>query len=148
MRIDLTDVSPVKKTMTIEVPPEEVARETDSVLRSYAAKAKIPGFRKGKVPRSVLERMYGPSLAEQIEQTLVGETLMDAVETVGLEAVAEPSIEATPPAPDVSFRYTARIEVKPQVELPDLEGLAAQRPSVCHQRFRRRGLGLDADDTA
>ena len=54
MKIDLTDLSPVKKRMSIEVDPKDVQRETDSVLRGYARKARIPGFRKGKAPLSVM----------------------------------------------------------------------------------------------
>ena len=79
-----------------------------------ARRASVKGFRPGKVPRSVLERLYGAMLLEDVERALVAETLPEAVEQVGVEPVAEPAIESGPPAPDAPFRYTARIEVKPQ----------------------------------
>jgi trigger factor len=90
----------------------------------------VRGFRPGKAPRSVLERLYGPSVAEQIESTLVAETLPDALERAGIEPVAEPAIESAHPSEDREFRYTARVEVKPAINLPDTAGLPARRPRV------------------
>ena len=130
VQVESHEESPILHRVEVEVAAKRVAKAYDRAYRDLAKQANVKGFRPGKVPRPVLERMYGPALAEQIEQTLVSETLMDAVESAGLEAVAEPAIEATPPEAGSSFRYTARIEVKPSVELPDLAGLAASRPSV------------------
>ena len=54
MKIDLTDVSPVRKEMSVEVPAEDVEREKNNLLKSYRSKARIPGFRPGKAPMSVI----------------------------------------------------------------------------------------------
>jgi trigger factor len=89
----------------------------------------VKGFRPGKVPRSVLKRMYAGSIGEQIEGTLVAETLPAAIRKAGIEPVSEPSIDARPPEEGAGFRYSADVEVKPVVTLPDLDGLPAQRPS-------------------
>ncbi len=129
-QVESHEETPILHRVEVEVAAGRVKKAFDRAYKDLAKQANEKGFRPGKVPRSVLERKYGASLAEQIEQTLVGETLMDAVESAGLEAVGEPAIEASTPEPDASFRYTARIEVKPHVELPDLKGLPAQRPSV------------------
>lgn len=122
--------SPILHRLEVEVARQRVQRAFERAYRELGRSVKVKGFRQGKVPRSVLERLYGAALAEQIEQTLVGETLLDAVEQAGLEPVAEPSIEAAAPAADASFRYTARVEVKPPIELPELAGLAARRPRI------------------
>ena len=58
----------------------------------------------------------------------MSETLPEALTEADVIPVAEPSIDATPPAPDAPFHYTARVEVKPEVTLPDLTGLAGRRP--------------------
>ena len=63
MKIELTDLSPVKKSLTIELDEETVAKETASVLKSYAAKAQIPGFRKGKAPKSVIKSRFAKQRA-------------------------------------------------------------------------------------
>jgi trigger factor len=69
-------------------------------------------------------------MAEEVERTLVQQTLADAIELTGLEPVAPPAIDASPAAADADFSYVARVEVKPGIELGEIEGLPAQRPSV------------------
>ena len=130
IHVDSAAESPVLHRVEVEVAAKRVNRAFDRAYRDLARQARVKGFRPGKAPRSVLEKLYGGSVAEQIEQTLVSETLVEAVEQTGLEAVAEPAIEAGAPEPDAAFRYTARIEVKPEIELPELSGLPAQRPRV------------------
>jgi trigger factor len=91
---------------------------------------RIKGFRPGKAPRAVLERMYGASVREEVERLLVSQTFAAAVERSGIVPVVEPDIEAEPPQLGQAFRYTAQVEVKPKLELPDLDGLPATRPLV------------------
>jgi len=130
IRVDSAAETPVLHRVEVEVDASRVNRAFDRAYRDLARQARVKGFRPGKAPRSVLEKLYGGSVAEQIEQTLVSETLVEAVEQAGLDAVAEPVIEAGAPEPDTAFRYTARIEVKPAIELPELSGLPARRPRV------------------
>ncbi len=122
--------SPILHRVEVEVAAKRVAKAFDRAYRELARQVNVKGFRPGKAPRSVLERLYGPSLAEQLEQTLVAETLAEAIEQTGLEPVSEPAIESQGAKGGESFRYTARVEVKPAIELPDLAGLPAQRPRV------------------
>ncbi|HJO22918.1 MAG: trigger factor [Myxococcota bacterium] len=130
IRVDAQAETPVLHRLEVEVDASRVKRAFDRAYRDLARQARVKGFRPGKAPRSVLEKLYGGSVAEQIEQTLVSETLVQAVEQAGLEAVAEPAIEAGAPEPDTTFRYTARIEVKPAIELPELSDLPGRRPRV------------------
>ena len=74
--------------------------------------------------------MYGASLAEEIERMLVRASLQTAVEVAELVPVVEPQIEAGLPEEGKSFQYTARIEVKPEIELPELTALSGTRPIV------------------
>jgi trigger factor len=130
LQIETAEEGPVARRLEVAVAPERVRRAFDRAYRELARSARVPGFRPGKVPRSVLERLYGHSVAEQIEQTLVAETLPEALERVGIAPVAEPAIDASHPSADREFRYTARVEVKPVIELPDTSGLPARRPRV------------------
>jgi trigger factor len=114
----------------VSVDRKRVQRAYDRAYRELARRAPVRGFRPGKVPRSVLEKLYGAQVGEQIEQSLVAETLAAALEQAGLEPVAEPAIAAKAPAADAEFVYTARVEVKPVFELPELSGLPARRPKV------------------
>ena len=130
VRVRANAESGVLHTLEVEVDARRVKRVFDRAYRDLAKRVPVKGFRPGKTPRSVLERLYGASLAEQIEGTLVAETLNEAIEQAGVEPVTEPANETTTPAEDQAFRYTARVEVKPAIELPELGGLAAKKPRV------------------
>jgi trigger factor len=130
LRVEAHAESPVVRRLEVEVGPERVRRAFERAYRDLARSARVRGFRPGKAPRSVLEKLYGPQVREEIERQLVSESLPEAVEQAGLRPVTEPAIDAQPPQQDAPFRYTAHLEVKPEIELPELEGLPARRPRV------------------
>jgi trigger factor len=125
-----TQESPVRQRVEVRVPASQVRKAFDRAYRDLGKQVRIKGFRPGKAPRPVLERLYGASIAEEIERTLVQQTLPDAIEQVELAPVVPPAIDAAPPEPDADFTYAALVEVKPAIELPELEGLPARKPSV------------------
>lgn len=125
-----TAESPVRHRLEVQLGAARVRKAFDRAYRDLGRRVRVKGFRPGKVPRSVLERLYGASVAEEIEQVLVRETLGDAIEQAGLEPVATPSIDASPPSPDADYAYVAHVETKPPIELPELEGLPAKKPRV------------------
>lgn len=122
--------SPVLRALSVEVEEPEVRAAFERVYRDLARTARIRGFRPGKAPRSVLERLYAASVAEEVERLLVNQTFGPAVERSGIVPVVEPNIAAEPPKPGQVFRYTAEVEVKPTIELPSLDGLPGERPAV------------------
>jgi trigger factor len=128
--VSAAERSPVLRSLSVEVEEAEVRAAFERVYRDLARTARIRGFRPGKTPRSVLERLYGASVAEEVERLLVNLTFGPAVERSGVVPVVEPNIAAEPPKPGQVFRYTAEVEVKPALALPALEGLPAQRPAV------------------
>ena len=130
IRVETIESTPILHTIEIEVDASRVRKAFDRAYRDLARKVRVKGFRPGKAPRSVLEKLYGASVAEQLEQTLVSETLAAAVDLSGIQPVSEPAISAGQPVPDASFKYTACLEVSPEIELPDLSGLPAIRPEV------------------
>ena len=130
LRIETNEISPVVRELSIEIEATRVDAAYVSVIKELRKTAQVKGFRPGKVPLNVIKQMYGASLGEEIERSLVRETLADAIELSELEPVVEPQIEAEPPVEGKSFRYKARIEVKPEIELPDLSALSGSRPKV------------------
>lgn len=127
---EATPESPVRQRLDIRVSAERVRREFDRAYRDLGKRVRVKGFRPGKVPRPVLQRLYGASLAEEIEDTLVRQTIGDAIAQTQVEPVTEPTVDASPPQPDAEFRYVAHVEVKPAIELPELEGLPGRKPAV------------------
>jgi trigger factor len=130
IQVSSSEETPTRHALEVQVAASRVSKAFDRAYRELSRQVKVRGFRPGKTPRSVLESLYGASIAEQLEQSLVAETLADAVEQAGLDPVSEPSVEAPTPSAGEDFRYIARIEVKPQIQLPDLAGLPATRPRV------------------
>lgn len=128
LRVELAEAGAVRRELRVVVPVERVRRAFEASYRQLARQVQLPGFRRGRVPRSVLERRYAPTVAEEVQVALVSDTLPEALAQVDLAPVSEPDIEAPPPQPDADFRYTARVEIKPAIALPDLAGLPARRP--------------------
>lgn len=130
IQIETEEISAVVREIAIEVADKRVDAAFGRVVNELRKTARVKGFRPGKVPANVIKQMYGEGLAEEIERQLVRETLADAVELAGVEPVVEPQIEAEVPSEGKAFRYKARIEIKPSIELPDLSALSGERPRV------------------
>lgn len=128
--VRVSETTPVVRTLAVDVGARRVSQAFERAYRELGRRARVRGFRPGKVPRSVLERLYGPSVAEDVERALVSETLPEAVDQAGLRPVAEPAIEARPPRDGEAFHYDAHIEVKPTLSLPPVRGLPARKPAT------------------
>ncbi len=128
--VETTETSPIERSLRVQVDAKRVRKAFDRAYKDLSKQAKVRGFRPGKAPRSVLEKMYGASIGEELEQQLVRETLTDAILQAGIDPVSEPQVDAEAPVQGEAFSYTALLEIKPSVELPDLVGLPGERPPV------------------
>jgi trigger factor len=130
IRVETEETTPVVRTIRVVVPEKRVRRAFDDAYRQLSKSANVRGFRRGKVPRSVLEKLYGASIPEEIERVVVQETMQAAIEKSEVLPVVQPEVESGRPEPGNDFEYSLRVEVKPEIELPDLEGLPATQPPV------------------
>lgn len=130
LRVDVREDGAATRWLEVEVSPALVDAGFRRAYRGLARSARVRGFRPGKAPVSVLRRLYGAAVAEDVERELVGETLPSALERAGLTAVSEPAVDSTAPSEGSAFSYRARIEIKPSIELGSIEGLPARRPSA------------------
>jgi trigger factor len=132
MRVDVENLSPVEKKVSVEVDPERVVRELDRAYAGLGRRVKLRGFRPGKAPRQVLERNFRDEVERQVTETLVREAFEEAVRANEIAAVAPPRVDVATPGLDATqpFRFTARVEVKPKVEPKDYRGLEVEhRPA-------------------
>ena len=127
MESTVESLSPIKKKIGVALPPEEVRAEIDEAYRGLARRARIKGFRPGKVPRPILERYYGEQVQSEVISKLIQESYARALEEHHLHAVARPEIVAEEVRPDAGLRYSATIEIKPEVEVRDYSGLEVER---------------------
>src|SRR5687767_14878795 len=93
MQVRIEDVSPVEKKMFVEVPWETVSQRLGTAYRELGKDAALKGFRKGKVPRPVLEQVYGARVNAEVAYELVRESFLRANQEHKLAAVAEPRVE-------------------------------------------------------
>lgn len=127
MQVTVEDISTVKKTLHIEIPQEEVAREIDKAYDEIRRSAKIKGFRPGKTPRSVLEKMFRKDVLADVSSRLIQNSLIDAIREKDLRLVGRPDL--APPELDAAqaYKYVATIEVTPPIADVDFKGLTLKR---------------------
>jgi trigger factor len=127
MQVTVEDVSSVKKTLHIEIPNDEVVRELNQAYNTLKKTAKIKGFRPGKVPRSVLERMFGKDVNADVSSKLIQNSFFDAVKQNKLNIVGQPQLEPPMLDPNEPYTYDATIEITPEIEDLDFKGLKLKR---------------------
>ncbi len=93
MKSLIEDITTVKKKLTIELAPDEVAKEFDKALVDVGKKAKIPGFRPGKAPKNIVERHYGDEVRNEVVHRLVTESYLKAIQEHHLNPVDMPEID-------------------------------------------------------
>jgi trigger factor len=127
MQVTVEDISSVKKTLYVEIPREEVVREIDKAYEEIKKSAKIKGFRPGKVPRSVLEKMFRKDVLADVSSRLIQNSFIDALKEKDLRIVGRPKLD--PPEIDLSqpYKYTATVEVTPPIADIDLKGMKLKR---------------------
>ncbi len=123
VKIDVEDLSSTKKRVQIEVPGEIVAKEIDSAYRKLGKKARVKGFRPGKVPRAILQRYYGDYVKEEVINTLVNDTYFKAISEKDIKPVSQPAIDNGTLEEGKAFVYSATVEVKPDIHVKDYLGL-------------------------
>ena len=125
MRIDvkLEELGPVKRRLDVEIPREDVAKEIESAYKRLNGKVKVKGFRKGKVPRKVLEGLYSDRIKGDVASKLVSESLSKAIKDSNISPVSTPEIEPNDFDEGKGFSYSAIVEVRPQFDVSGYEEL-------------------------
>ncbi|HEV7671999.1 MAG TPA: trigger factor [Thermoanaerobaculia bacterium] len=127
--LSVQDVGPCRKQLTIEIPAPAVEAETARVLREYGAKAKIPGFRQGKVPGGVVRRHFGKEIDQEVIERLVPRYWRQAQAEAELEPLMSPDVDSVDPAqPGEPMKFTATVEVRPKIALGSLTGFELPDP--------------------
>lgn len=123
MEVKINDVSSVEKKLSISVPEETVQAELSKAFRSLKTRARIPGFRPGKVPMSILEKRFGPSVEAEVLQDLVKNTVWQAVTDHELTALNVREVTNPKREKGKGFSYEASIEIKPDIQPQKYTGL-------------------------
>ncbi len=118
-------------SLSIEVPAEKVERTYERVLNRLSQRVKIEGFRPGKAPRAMVEARLGPdTLREEVVDTLAPEVIADAIEENSIPAISRPRLEVIEVERGKPARFVAKVDVVPEVELPDLGALKTRKSTT------------------
>lgn len=127
MQVTIEDLSPVKKKIGIALPDEDVRAEIEEAYRGLQQRARIKGFRPGRVPRAILERYYGDQVRSEVIGKLIQDSYVRALEEHQLHAITRPEIVADEVKPGAGLSYSATIEIKPTFDVSDYEGIEVER---------------------
>jgi trigger factor len=129
MKTTVERLEPTKVKLTIEVEPREVSKAFDAAAREIAQQVQLPGFRKGRVPRKLLESKVGKgAIAQQAIEPAVSRYYADAVQAEELDVVANPEIDLQTFTEEEGCVFEATVEVRPELEVPDHEGIDVTYP--------------------
>lgn len=121
---------PCRQEITIEIPADVVAEEQEKLIAEYSRQARVPGFRKGKVPASVVRSRFNDQLKEDLLERLVPQYFQVAVMSSGQKPIATPSIKKLEAEPGQAIRFTASFDVMPEFELGDYKSVKVEKPVV------------------
>ena len=127
MQVTISELSPVEKKIAVELPWPAVALKLDEAYRDLQKQVEMKGFRKGKVPRAILEQRYGQRVEQDLIQKLVQETFITAATEHKIEPVAEPVVNDAHLHKGKNFHYTAHVEVRSVVEPKDYFDVAVEQ---------------------
>jgi trigger factor len=127
MQITIEDLSPVEKRVEFELPWSDVVPKLEKAYDSLRRGVRLPGFRPGKVPRALLEKMYKRQVEDEVARDLVELSLGQAIRENQIQPVAPPTVEELAIKSGEPFKFTARVEVRSQVTPKDYSGLPISR---------------------
>lgn len=129
--LNFEDLSPVQKSVEVEIPADLISREANRVTTEFARQANVPGFRPGKVPMSVVRNRFAKDIQDEVISRVLNQSFFEVVREKGLEPVGDPQVEHLDPFIDgAPIKYKAKFEVKPVIELREYRGLEVEEPKI------------------
>ncbi len=121
MKLEMTELGPVKRALKIEVPEDAVKNAFQKVYAELKKQVRIPGFRPGKAPLDLLQKRYGQMVGQDVVQQLVPDYYQRAVKESGVVPVVVdiPPLDRMKVEPNAAFTFTATVEIKPEIKLGD-----------------------------
>ena len=130
LKVDVETVDALRRRLAVEVPAEAVSAELDKTFSELARSARVPGFRRGRAPRHVMERLFGDRVRVEVFERLIHASYAEAIATQHLPAVGHPEIVTEQAQPGAALRYSATVEVRPEVVVDQYLGLEGDRPEI------------------
>ena len=130
MKTELTDVTETQKTISIEIPSDVVDAEFDRVARGYTKQARLPGFRPGKVPQTLIKQRFRDQILHDVMHGLIPRAVEEALQTRGIEPVDTPDVRDVDLAEGRPLKFTAAFETVPSFDPGDLSAITLRQQSA------------------
>lgn len=127
MQVTVENLNSVKKKLHIEIPNDVVAQELDQAYKNLKKTAKIKGYRPGKTPRSVLERLFKKNVHSDVSSKLLQDSLINAIKENDLKVIGTPKIDSPGLDAKKPYKYDATVEVQPEIDELDFKGLKLKK---------------------
>jgi len=130
--ITVSDAGPCKKKVEIEIPAEVIHEKLDEKYKELRRDAVLPGFRKGRAPIRLLEKRFGTDITKQVKLELMAAASEEAVKDNEINSLRDPDIDHEKiDLPDEGpLKFEFEVEVRPEFDLPELEGIAIEKPKI------------------
>ena len=130
MKTEFTDVSETQKTLAIEIPLDVVDAEINRVARGYTKQVRLPGFRPGKAPQTLIKQRFREQILHDVMHDLIPRAVEEALQERGIEPVDTPNIKDVALEEGRPMTFTAAIETVPSFDPGDLSSITLERPPV------------------
>ena len=131
MKSSVEQLSDTRVKITVEVPFEELKSELDQAYDALAQQIQIPGFRKGKAPRQLIDARFGRGpVLEQVVNDMLPSRYGQAIEENDIKAIGQPDVEVTKIEDNEVVEFTAEVDVRPEITLPDFSAINVEVPAV------------------
>ncbi|MCC6683242.1 MAG: trigger factor [Phycisphaeraceae bacterium] len=133
LNVKVEDIGPARRKLSIEVPPDYIKGKIEDAYSQLTDDAQVPGFRRGRAPRRLIEKRFGDSVRTDTRGQIISEAYSQAIEQEEIAVIGEPDIKDLDKIelPDAgSLKFEVEVEVTPTVELPDFASIKVSKPSV------------------
>jgi trigger factor len=130
VKTEFADLSDTKKSVAVEIPSDIVDAQIDRVARSYSRQARIPGFRQGKVPPTLIKKRFREQILHDVAHDLIPRAIDEALRERGLEPVDTPDVKDVTLDEGQALTFTAVFETLPPIDPGPLDTIALRRPAV------------------
>lgn len=128
MKVTVSESDTWRRTLEVEVPDEDVRRRFETAYKNYSKSLNLPGFRKGKIPLSLVKKRFGKAIQGEVLQEVMQEYYREASRSEGLTPISEATIEDVNYEEGEPLKFTASVDIKPEIVVQDYRGLKTTRP--------------------
>lgn len=130
MEAKVEEIGTLTRKITVTLPANDVRKKLDKQYSKLQKESKMKGFRRGKVPRSIIEKSYKPQVEAEVGEKLVQDTYFDVIEKEKIDAVVHPEIIDHSYNEDGSFTYAAQVDIRPEFEVAGYKDIEIEKPKT------------------